>query len=182
MDIILDDEWIKEFDETDKLYKDFYKDDLFHVNLTMIYLNQENEIEKIKQEPFLLTNKNTLSYEEFFGLLKTNSIDNNKMYSILSIIKYNFDIEADELNTYLSSQYETGANYLSIIKNIDTVHFQKTINMFQDLNEIIFIYHEKTKSKSKTFAKANENIDKNNHSHSKRVSKHYRNKTIKNKI
>ena len=41
----LNDEWINNFEKTDKLYEDYYKDDLYYVNLKFIYLNRENEIE-----------------------------------------------------------------------------------------------------------------------------------------
>ena len=32
-DTVLDDEWIQHFDSTDKLYKDFYKDNLYYINI-----------------------------------------------------------------------------------------------------------------------------------------------------
>ena len=48
MDLILEDDWITKFNEVDAVYKDFYKDDLYYVNLKFIYINRESEIEKIK--------------------------------------------------------------------------------------------------------------------------------------
>jgi hypothetical protein len=35
-------------------------------------------------------------------------------------------------------------DYLSIIKHIDTITFDKSISMFHDLNDIIFIFYEKS--------------------------------------
>jgi hypothetical protein len=86
----LDDEWINEFEKTDKLYKDFYKDDLYYINLRVIYVNRENEIDKIKQESCLLTDKNIISHKEIIEILKKNSTDNEKKYSLLSILKVTF--------------------------------------------------------------------------------------------
>ena len=34
----LDDEWIKKFEEEDKKYEDFYKEDNYYVNNNFIYL------------------------------------------------------------------------------------------------------------------------------------------------
>ena len=31
----LNNEWIRKFDETDQLYKDFYKDDIYYTNLNI---------------------------------------------------------------------------------------------------------------------------------------------------
>ena len=76
----LDDDWINNFEKTDKLYEDFYKDDLYHINLQVIYVNISNEIDKIKNRSFLFTNKNKISQEEILGILKRNSTDNEKKY------------------------------------------------------------------------------------------------------
>ena len=36
----LNDDWINNFEENDKLYKDFYKDNLCYVNIDFIYINK----------------------------------------------------------------------------------------------------------------------------------------------
>jgi len=138
----LDDDWINNFENTDKLYKDFYKDDLYYVNLRVIYINRENEIDKLKQESFLMTKPNHISREEILEILKKNSVDNNKRYSLLSILKYNIVLEPDEIKLFLKSKNEI--DYLSIIKNIDEISFNKSINMFHDLNDLILIFYEKS--------------------------------------
>lgn len=138
----LDDDWINNFENTDKLYKDFYKDDLYYVNLRVIYINRGNEIEKLKQESFLMSKPNNITREEILEILKKNSIDNDKRYSLLSILKYNIVLEPDEVKLYLNNG--NGEEYLSIIKNIDGVVFNKSINMFHDLNDLILIFYEKS--------------------------------------
>lgn len=138
----LDDEWINEFEKTDKVYEDFYKDDLYYINLRVIYVNRENEIDKIKNETFLLTNKNNISHEEILGILKKNSIDNERKYSLLSILRYNIILEPDDVKNYLLNK--ENQNYLSVIKNIDAISFEKSINMFHDLNDVILIFYEKS--------------------------------------
>lgn len=137
----LDDEWIKKFDNNDKLYQEFYKDDLYYVNLRIIYINRDNEIEKLKQESFLLSNPNCVSNEEIVEILKKNSLDNHKRYSLLSILRYNITLEPDEVKNYILNGENN--NYLSIMKNIDYVKFNRTINMFHDLNDLIIIFYEK---------------------------------------
>jgi hypothetical protein len=165
----LDDEWIKKFENNDKLYEDFYKADLYYINLRLIYVNRDNEIDKMKYESFLLTNPNTVSREEILGILKKNSVDNEKRYTLLSIIRYNINLEPDEIKTFLSNRENT--DYLSVIKNIDTITFEKSINMFHDLNDLILIFYEKS-----------DEIVKNNNNKTKKIYLHSLNtnkKTIK---
>ena len=139
----LNDEWINNFENTDKLYQDFYKDNLYYVNLKFIYINRENEIEKIKQESFLMSKPNYISREEILQILKESSIDTDKRYSLLSILKYNITLDADDIKNYLLLKNEE-RNFLNIIKNIDAISFDKTISMFQDLNDLILVFYEKS--------------------------------------
>jgi hypothetical protein len=138
----LNDDWLNKFEEIDELYKDFYKDDVYYTDVKIVYVNRNNEIEKINQSPFLMSNPNCVSREEILQILKKSSFEADRKYSLLSILKYNILLEPDEIKQYLTDSINT--NYLNIIKNIDAVYFEKTINMFQDLNELILIFYEKS--------------------------------------
>ena len=137
----MDDEWINNFDKTDKLYQDFYKDDLYYINITLIYVNRENEIERTTQESLLFSVPNYISREEILKILKCSSIKDNKKYSLLSILRYNITLDTEDIKDYLIAEER---NFLTIIKNIDAIHFEKTITMMQDLNDLIFVFYEKS--------------------------------------
>jgi hypothetical protein len=143
----LNDDWIINFEENDKLYKDFYKDNIDYINIDFIYINDDNEIEKIKQESFFLSQQNSITRDELIGLLKRNSIDNDKRYTLLSILKYNITLDADDIKNFLLTPDLSSYNekFLTVNKHIDSIFFEKTITMFQDLNNVYFIFYEKPK-------------------------------------
>ena len=143
----LNDDWIINFEENDKLYKDFYKDNIDYINIDFIYINDDNEIEKIKQESFFLSQQNSITRDELIGLLKRNSIDNDKRYTLLSILKYNITLDADDIKNFLLTTDLSSYNekFLTVNKHIDSIFFEKTITMFQDLNNVYFIFYEKPK-------------------------------------
>jgi hypothetical protein len=138
----LNDDWINNFDKTDKLYEEFYKDDIYYINLQTIYVNRCNEIDKIKQESYLLSSMNYISREEILGILKRNTINDDKRYSLLSLLKYNITLEPDDITNFLKT--DNDYSFLTSIKNIDTIKLEKTINMFHDLNDLILIFYEKS--------------------------------------
>lgn len=143
----LDDEWINNFEKTDQFYQEFYKDELYYINLKFVYINKSNEIEKIKMESFLMNTPNYITREEILNIIKNTSIQNDKRYTLLSILKYNITLDADDIKTFLKDSNDDTTddndNFLKLIQNIDTIKFDKTINMFQDLNDLIFVYYEK---------------------------------------
>jgi len=96
--------------------------------------------------------------------------DNN--YSLLSIIKYNIILNPQDITTFLKTSKIDYYNdyFFTTLKHIDTIYFEKTINMFQDLNTLFIIFYEKDKNNESA------NSIKNN---TKKI--YLRNSTTKNK-
>lgn len=150
-DDVLDESWIQKFEKIDKLYEDFYKDNIYYININIIYVNKENSIEKINQELFIMQNPNMISREEIIGIIKRNSTINDTLinkYSFLTMIKYNFVLNPEDVTTFLKTKEIDYYNsqFFTILKNVDSVVFEKTINMFQDLNTLFIIFYEKDKN------------------------------------
>ena len=148
----MDNKWIIDFEKNDKLYEDFYKDNLYFSKLHFIYINTTNCIEKIVEESFIMSVPNCITYEEIIKILKKRKVDNNIKYSLLSILKYNITLDVEDINIFLKNIHHINSikqsnsyNFLSVIKKIDTIHFDKSINMFHDLNDLIFIFYENPK-------------------------------------
>jgi len=164
-DTKLDNQWIVDFEKTNNLYNDFYKDNIYYINIFFIYINKNNEIEKLKTEQFLLSELNVLSKIELMQILKNNIIDNQIKYNLLSILKYNITLENQDIDRFLN----TNENdiFLTPINNIGNIYFNKTINTFQDLNDLIILL--------------NENDDENKHFHDSKLktNKHKLNITRK---
>jgi hypothetical protein len=153
MDIELNDDWIKKFKETDKLYQDFYKDDVYYINTRFVYINKSGDIERIKQESYLMNTKNFVSREEMIGLLKRNLVNCSKKFSLFSILKYNITLDVEDVRGFLQSSENNYEHFLKNLKHIEGITFDKTIHMFQDLNELVFVFCEKTQNNDNTVTK-----------------------------
>jgi hypothetical protein len=150
-DKILDETWIKEFEKNDKLYERYYLDDLYNIKLNCIYVDESRNIMNMKEERFLIKNKNFLSRDELIGILKRNSQYNNKKFAIQSILKYNIDLDPVEIEDFIRKK--TAKTFLTIVNHIEDIHFKKTITMFQDLNDLFFLFVEKNEKERKNITK-----------------------------
>jgi len=178
----LDTEWIDEFETLDEKYKIFYKENIANVKCTYVYVNKDNELDGSKEETIILKQPNNISREEIIEIIKKNSCFIDKSYSVLSILKYNFDIEPSDVPFYAKeriSKVNDESKFLTLVKNIDDIPLNQTIFMFQDLNEIIIIFYEKTYHKNKiTLTKKIYIHDKNKSKNSNyKKRKTYRKKT-----
>jgi hypothetical protein len=140
----LDLSWIHEFEKIDNEYKIYYTEELSFIRIHSIYVNNNNDIEKIREEKILLKTPGILQKEELLSIIKHNSFSNEIKYSLLSILKFNINLEPIHLKTFLRNKNPSiGAPFLQSIKNLDTIKFEKSITMFHDINEILIIFHQK---------------------------------------
>ena len=137
----LETDWIDDFEKIDTPYENFYQEDVNYTSLNSIYIDRNNTIQTIKEEKFFFKENNIVTRDELIGILKRNCFHNQNRYTLLSILKYNCNLDPSEVGHFIKTP--TSPNYLSIVKNIDDIHFEKTINMFQDLNSIIILFYEK---------------------------------------
>jgi hypothetical protein len=146
-DIILDEldtSWLDEFEKVDNDYHDYYSEELSFINLNCIYVNSNSEIERIIEEKIILHNPSIISRDELLSIIKNNAYVGNLKYSLLSILKFNIDIEPVNLNTFLKNDNESiGSKFLQNIKRIDAIPFNKSISLFHDLNTLTLIFYKK---------------------------------------
>ena len=166
---LLDTNWIYEFEKMDKDYETFYLEDLRYVNLTILYINSSNEITKMKEERFFMKTPNVISREEILGILKRNNNQNKKTFHMMTILKYNIDLEPLEVRKFLLEKEKEKENrkieasqYLSVIKNVDEIHWNRSISMFHNINTLYIIFYENVDSN---------NIQKDNNTNTKNKTK-----------
>jgi hypothetical protein len=148
-DTKLDSKWIDDFEIQDKKYESFYTEDINHIHFHCIYVNRNNDIEKIKEEKLLMKTPNYISRDEMIGILKKNSIINNKRYIVLSIVKYNINLEPSDIQFFLKPSKNLDSTFLTSVKNIDAIPLERSISMFQDLNDIFIIFSETAEKSTK---------------------------------
>jgi hypothetical protein len=124
-------------------YDKFYKEDITNINLKIIYINKENKVIKEKNNFITLTESNFLLREEIIGIIKNNNILDNIKYSLFSLLVYIINIDPQFITSFLKSKDPNiGDPFLRSITNIDTIKLEKSIPIFKDVNEIIFIFHQ----------------------------------------
>jgi hypothetical protein len=142
----LDTAWILDFEKEDGLYKDFYLENLYFINLHYVYLNESNRIEKVKKDKYFFNEfqTNIVPKEELFKIIVKNKHINRENYKLNCLFKYNCTIDPYTIIAFLKNKtpitIDTTNMYLSPITSIESVSFKKTITMFQDLNSISIVY------------------------------------------
>ena len=155
------------------------QEDITEINITYIYINQENEIDSVYKTIIYLTENNFISKEKLIYILKQYISENketNKKYTISSILQYNVNLSNDEMvNEFVNKNYDINEvdmiPFLTIMKEIRDIYWKPSLPIFKELNELFIIFYE------------NIEIQNNSKSNkSKKITIHQSKKTRRNKI
>lgn len=167
----LDNTWINKYklENLDELYSEPVK----NINLYYLYVNKHNELVNIKKDTTFLEEENIVSKDELIMLIKNYQLKN---YRFFSILKFNIDLHEEELDDFIkekninrnintnntNQQISTYYRFLNEEKNLNVITFNNSLNLFQDLNSLYFIFHEKKVVNKNIYKTKHRKINVNN--------------------
>jgi hypothetical protein len=149
MDEELDNSWITEYKDAEKDYNDFYKEQPSSIKLFFIYVDKSNNISFIRKENYILNN-GYISRENLINLIRDNQMLIDSKYKLISLLKYNVTIAPEDIQDLNDMEPTFGNQFLNVETNLDTIKFEDTICILQDLNSLYFIYYPDIKPKRDT--------------------------------
>ena len=87
-----------------------------------------------------LDNNGILTRDSLLKLVEKGK--QNKKYNFQGMLKYNITIDPENVEKLLKDRI-SGDEYLTYTKNIEDTKFNDTIEMFQNLNNLILLFREK---------------------------------------
>ena len=180
-DTDIDETWINEFKKNEEVYNDFYKDKVEQIKLFYLYVSSSNIVEFIKKDSILLDADSILKKNKIITLILQNKFYNNIKYKLLSLIRFNINIEPEEINDFIYK--ENTQHYLKFItseKYLNDIKYSDTIHIFQDLNCLYFIFYEEKQTKLKNDTIKNDTIKNDTIKNNTIKNDTIKNNTIKN--
>ena len=116
----------------------------------ILYVDKQNNIINVSKDKRNLINDNVVTKDELINLLIENNKYDNVTYNSYKIMKFNINLDIDELEDFIEYNDESYSNsYTDIYNNINDIIFEKSI--FENLNNLFIILKEKTEqTKNKT--------------------------------
>lgn len=144
----LDTSWIDDYEDIEKKYEMFYKENIASINVIMIYVNSSLEIEKISQRDLELNTYNMVSKDEILEIVNSNSCVGNIKYKLLSLLTYNISLTHNDLKSFLESDVDdtSSREFLHSLTTLEDIHLTPSIQLFQDINSLVVVYYEKSES------------------------------------
>ena len=148
-DEILNTNWIVQFKEEERNYNDFYKEPVKKIKIFLLYVNRNNEIEHVYNDKCELSENSILKREIIVNFIKEYQLIYAIHYKLLSLLKYNINLDINEINDFLIEDIDSN-RFITSEKYLNDIHFEDTIQMFQDLNSLFFVFYEEKNKMNQT--------------------------------
>ena len=142
----LDNSWVEKYQKIEKNYNKFYKEKSKEITIFFLYINDKNILESLVKTNYPLNDSGKIHKDSLIYLIKNNQYLSKKKYQLISLLKYNLTIEPEDIVDITANSEE----YLHSQRYLDDIFFADTINMFQDLNSLFFIFYSKKPSMNTT--------------------------------
>ena len=116
------------------------KESLSKINVWNLYINKRHHLEKIKINELpieTITDKASIT-----DYIKSKCTDETIKYKLLSVLKYNIELEKDQVQDYMNEEYHP--NYLEALRSLENIEFKDGLNIFEDLHTLFILYYEKS--------------------------------------
>ena len=139
-DTFISRQWFHEFMENEKKYQDFTISDIHSISLRFIFINRQHEIVQIHHDTLHLADANHISCEELISMIQKHSHEMKKMFVLEDMFKYTISSSSNERANEENQLEEIRGTYL------ETISLTPCVQIFSDLNEIIFLFKERQPS------------------------------------
>ena len=106
------------------------------IKIFYLYINSNNELYNLKSEEEIIIN-NCLSKERLLYLIKKNQLNLIK-HKLIGLLRYNIPLKNKEINKFIND--EKNINYLSSLKILESITFERGSNILKKFNCIFLIY------------------------------------------
>lgn len=118
----------------ESLYNSSKKDD---INLTFLYLDQNNDVYSIKNKIESVEN-GTIDRERQLYIIKENQYNMLQKHKLINLSYFNVDLSKNNIDDLINNKITT--NFFTKLEIVDTIRLNPSLIIFKKLNSIFYIY------------------------------------------
>jgi len=121
-------------DSIKEIYTNNQKD---NINLTFLYIDDNNEIYSVKNKIELVENS-IITRERQLYIIKENQYNMLQKHKLISLSYFNIDISKNNIEDIINNRINR--DFFTRLEIVDTIKLNPSLNIFDKLNSIFYIY------------------------------------------
>ena len=121
-------------DSVKEIYINNQKD---NINLTFLYVDDNNELYSVKNKIELVENS-AITRERQLYIIKENQYNMLQKHKLISLSYFNIDISKNSIEDIINNKIDR--DFFTRLEIVDTIKLNPSLNIFNKLNSIFYIY------------------------------------------
>ena len=121
-------------DSVKEIYINNQKD---NINLTFLYVDDNNEVYSVKNKIELVEN-GIITRERQLYIIKENQYNMLQKHKLISLSYFNIDLSKNNIDDLINNKIDR--NFFTRLEIVDTIKLNSSLNIFNKLNSIFYIY------------------------------------------
>ena len=140
-----DTSWIEEQEKMQDIHQNIAKENQTSINIFYVYVNKNNDVDKITHEKHSLATKSSrITKENLLGIIQCKKIYTPfSKYKFEDVILYSVEIDPENIQSYISTEADPQQSpYSKVLPFIGDIVIPETVFIFHDINCLFFIFKE----------------------------------------
>lgn len=143
----LDISWAEEQEKLQTVDKNYFREHMDTISITIIYININLYIENIVSEKHPLSTNGLLEKERLIQIIQSKKKTTaHSKYKFLDALLYNVELEPEHIQKYANSQSTEPTTFLKRLPIIDDIILSPSIFIFHNINGLYLIFKEESRS------------------------------------
>ena len=154
----LDISWVQETNKMCSLEQNSLRENSPYIKAHYVYINLENEIIDVIDEPIVLYNSEVITKERCLQLVQSKTKKDNIKYILKDTVLFHVSLEPEQIPLYNSGKMRELE--LKTFPILDDIVIPPSIFIFHDLNSLYFFFYESHQVGVKSILKTNGSVIK----------------------
>jgi hypothetical protein len=147
----LDISWIEEHEKLQSVDKNYFREPMETITVTIVYINANSYIENITSEKQPLTQNSktaVLEKERLLQIIQSKKKTTaHSRYKFMDALLYNVDLEPEHIQKYANSPVEENqALFLKRLPIVDDISISPSIFIFHGINGLYLLFKEEPRT------------------------------------
>ena len=119
--------------------KVIYKNDKRNIKLFFLYIDEDNILYSIKEKEEEIIDGKIKSERQLY-LIKENQYNLDKRHKLISLCYFNISINNSQIDEFTKNNVKNDIKYLKNLEAISDIELEPSLDIFENINSIYYIY------------------------------------------
>jgi hypothetical protein len=140
-------QWIHDFRQEQRKYRDFYQEEVTHVPVICMYVGPDHTVAHVSHDYYALVTPGRIERSALMAIIEEKSVcpASHKRHAVAHVLSYIPALDPDDLQLFIQTDDIDTQSWLQDHSELSDIVYPPCISILHQLNALILIYRKEAK-------------------------------------